>query len=278
MGGSQDGQPRQYVLAIRPHDGKLLWKSEVGIFREGERYYWYYGPREASPQPRLSYRAGSLYVDTHNGLLARLDAESGLVDWGFGYPTDPVQSQGRFFIFFDGMPQAAPTSTCSDPITSGDTLLIKGVKSDHLMAIDPDRMKVAWDRQIAKSARLLAIDETTLYLGGPELSALDLKTRSLRWTAPMPGGCHDGRLLVRRDGLWQLTPRGIFEIDPGTGQVRRIFRGQDSGAEGGDLLLTDRWLVAISNRTVSAYPRGSGAGGSVAREGTGAPKMGGLNE
>ena len=45
----QDNQPRQYVLAIRPHDGKLLWKTEVGIFREGERYYWYYG--RGSPLP-----------------------------------------------------------------------------------------------------------------------------------------------------------------------------------------------------------------------------------
>lgn len=278
MNGGQDGQPRQYVLAIRPHDGKLLWKTEVGIFREGDRYYWYYGPRETSSQPRLAYRAGSVYVDTHNGILARLDAESGIVDWGYGYPTDPIQSQSRFIIFFNGMPQAAPTSACSELLASGDSLLIKGVKSDRLCAIDPDRMKVEWERTIAKSARLLGVDDTTLYLGGPELAALDLRTRSLRWTAPLPGGCYDGRLLVRRDGLWQLTPRGIFEIDPRTGRVRRIFRGQDSGAEGGDLFLTDGWLLAISNRTISAYPRRSAGPERIAREGTTAPKMGSSNE
>jgi hypothetical protein len=37
--------------------------------------------------------------------------------------------------------------------------------------------------------------------------------------------------------------------------VRRIFRGKDLGSAGGDLVLTDRWLLAISNRTISAYPR-----------------------
>jgi hypothetical protein len=156
-------------------------------------------------------------------------------------------------------------------------VLIKGAKSDHLCAIDPDRMKVVWDRPIAKSTRLLGVDDTSLYLGGPELGALDLKTRSLRWTAPLPGGCHDGRLLVRRDGLWQLTARGIFEVDPQSGRIRRIFRGQDSGAEGGDLILTDRWLLAISNRTISAYPRRSGGAERIAREGTTAPR-GGANE
>ena len=43
------------------------------------------------------------------------------------------------------------------------------------------------------TTRLIGIDDTALYLGGPELAALDLKTRSLRWTAPVPGGCYDGR-------------------------------------------------------------------------------------
>ena len=81
-----------------------------------------------------------------------------------------------------------------------------------------------------------------------------------------------------RDGLWQLTPRGIFEIDPQTGRVRRIFRGEDAGAEGGDLILTDRWLLAISNRTISAYPRRSAGAERTAREGTAAPRTGGSNE
>ena len=47
--GGQDSQPRQFVLAIRPHDGKLLWKTEVGIFREGQRYYCTTG--RGTPRP-----------------------------------------------------------------------------------------------------------------------------------------------------------------------------------------------------------------------------------
>jgi hypothetical protein len=65
-------------------------------------------------------------------------------------------------------------------------------------------------------------------------------------------------VLVRPDGLWQLTSRGIYEIDPDTGAVRRIFRGADLGSVGGDLLLTDQLLLAVSNRTITAYPRGPG--------------------
>ena len=43
---------------------------------------------------------GAIYVDTHVGVLARLDAESGELDWGYGYQTEPVQSQSRFFFFY----------------------------------------------------------------------------------------------------------------------------------------------------------------------------------
>jgi len=251
----QQGPPQQFVLAIRPHDGKLLWKTEVGTFRQGQQYF-FYGMGDTSPQPRLAYRAGSVYIDTHVGVLARLDAEAGGLDWGYAYQTDPVQGMSRFF-FFGSRQDQDPTATASVPLDAGDALLIKGAKAGRICAVDPDRMKALWDRPIAKSARLLGVDSGAVYLGGPELGALDRQTRALRWSTSLPGGSNVERVLLRPDGLWQFTPRGIFELDPRSGRVRRIFRGDDAGSSGGDLLLTDRWLLAVSNRTISAYPRGS---------------------
>jgi outer membrane protein assembly factor BamB len=126
--------------------------------------------------------------------------------------------------------------------------------------MDPNRMKVLWERPITKASRLLAVDDRAAYFGGAELSAVDLQTRKLLWATRLPGGSTEGQVLVRPDGIWQLTSRGIFEVDPASGAVRRIFRGMDLGAVGGDLLLTEKWLLAVSNRKISAYPRrGDGA-------------------
>ncbi|WP_422922955.1 PQQ-binding-like beta-propeller repeat protein [Singulisphaera sp. PoT] len=247
------GQPQQFVLAIQPEDGRLIWKVEVATFRQGVPMYYFYYNRDPSPQPRLVHRAGALYVDTQAGILAKLDAETGVLDWGYGYKTDPAQSMDRFFFGYSRPSEA--TSSGSNPIVDGEAFLIKGMQSDRLYALEPNRMKVLWERPISKSARLLGTDETTLFLGGPELSALDLKTRELLWATKLPSGSLDGHLLVRPDGLWQLTPRGVFEIDPKTGAVRRIFRGKDLGAASGSLYLTDRLVLAISNRAISAYPR-----------------------
>ncbi len=254
MANPQQGQqlPQQYLLAIQPHDGKLLWKTEVGTLRQGRPMYYYYNMRDSTPQPRLIYSGGAIYIDTHVGVLARLDADSGTLEWGYGYKTDPLQGQSRFFYYNQTQDQQAASST---PLSLGEAFLVKGMQSERLYAVDPNRMKVLWDRPITKSSRLLGVDDHAVYFGGAELSALDLRTRKLLWATRLPGDSLEGRVLVRPDGIWQLTPRGIFEIDPRTGEVRRIFRGKDLGASWGDLSLTDRWLLAVSNRAISAYPR-----------------------
>ncbi len=265
----QQGRPsHQYVLAIRAIDGKLLWKTEVGTFRNSQRFF-FYGMKDNTPQPRLFHQAGSVYVDTHAGILARLDIETGEMDWGYGYQTEPAQSNDRFLPFWFGMQQQEETTASSEPFRSGESFFVKGAKSERIYALDSDRMKVLWDRPIAKSSRLLGADDRAVFLGGPEISALDRKTRVLLWATRVPGGSLERQVLVRPGGLWQLTPRGIFELDPQSGRVRRIFRGDDTGSDGGDLHMTGRLLLAVSNRTISAYPVATATAATPGRVGEG---------
>jgi outer membrane protein assembly factor BamB len=261
-GNPQQGQGgmQQLVLAIQPHDGKVIWKSEVGSLRQDNRNRWWgWGNREPEAKPRLVFNAGAIYVETHQGVFARLDADSGAPDWGFAYQTDPVQGQGRMMWFWGGpMPQQEPTPEGSVPLLCNENFLLKGLQSTRLNAVDPNRMKVLWERPISKGSRLLAADDKTVYLGGEEISAIDLQSRSLLWATRVPGGCASARVLVQKDGIWQSTPRGIVELDPKTGQVRRFFRGKDLGSVGGDLMLSGPLLISVSNRTITAYPRRAG--------------------
>ena len=82
----------------------------------------------------------------------------------------------------------------------------------------------------------------------------------------------EGRVLVRPDGLWQLTPRGIFEIDPDVGRRAADFPRQGPGGRGRRPVLTDRWLLAVSNRTISAYPRRAAGAEVSARDVTPRPR------
>ena len=130
------------------------------------------------------------------------------------------------------------------------------MQSSRLYAVEPNRMKVLWERPIAKASRLLGADDQRRLSGRRrDQRAWTSGRRKLLWATRVPGGSMEGRVLVRPDGIWQLTPRGIFELDPKSGEVRRIFRGNDLGSVGGDLLLTGSLLLAVSNRTITAYPR-----------------------
>ena len=115
------------------------------------------------------------------------------------------------------MMQPTESTSSSAPLRSGEALFVKGAKSERICALDPDRMKVLWDRPIAKSARLLGADDRAVFLGGPEISALDRQTRTLLWATRVPGGSTEGRVLVRPDGLWQLTPAGDLRARPAVG-------------------------------------------------------------
>jgi outer membrane protein assembly factor BamB len=269
----QQNQPlsQQVVLAIQPHDGKILWKREIGVFRQGQPMYYYYYMRDTSPQPRMFVRAGSLYIDTHIGVLARLDLGSGSLDWGYGYKTEATQGQSRMF-FFPYNPTQTPQAASAVPLDSGDALLVKGAQSSRLYAIDPNRMKALWERPVSNDARLLSVDDRAIYLGGEELGSLDLKSRGLSWATKLPGGSLNSAVLVRSEGVFQLTPRGIFEIDPRSGDVRRIFRGEDLGSAGGDLVLTGGRLLAVSNRAITAYPRRSAGAVEAARNDSATPR------
>src|SRR5262249_28622218 len=128
----QQRQPQQFVLAIRPHDGKVAWKAEVGTYREGQRFY-YYSRMEQEPQPQLVHRGGAIYGDPHRGILARLAADSGPLEWGYGYQTEKYQSSSRFF-YYDM--QSEPMALAGPPLEAEGSFVVKGMKSSRISAFE----------------------------------------------------------------------------------------------------------------------------------------------
>ena len=101
---------------------------------------------------------------------------------------------------------------------------------------------------------LSGADRERIYLGGPEISAYELKTQQLLWSKHVPEGTSWIHPLMTQDRIFQFTPRGIYEIDKQNGDIVRLFRGADMDSLGGNLLLTPKALVAVSNLAITAYP------------------------
>ena len=255
----QESQAHQFVLAIRPHDGKLLWKTEVGSFREAQQFY-YYQMSDSSPQPRLTYHAGSIYIDTHVGVLVRLDAKSGAGRLGLWLP-DRAGPGAEPLLFPDASPDGdhrrrRPIADRRWPDGQGGQVRPRvsdrpGPDEGCLGPADRPGVAPPWGRRQygvprrPRPERLRPPDQ-----GAPVV------------VAPCPAGARTDAFSSAPTGCGSFTPRGIFEVDPPTGRVRRIFRGDDGGDAGGDLVLVDRWLITVSNQTISAYPRGQAGAGA----------------
>jgi outer membrane protein assembly factor BamB len=100
---------------------------------------------------------------------------------------------------------------------------------------------------------IAALDEKYMYFIGQDLSAMDMGSRDLKWSAKLPQVCGN-RPLVSGGHLFVSLGRGIYEIDTASGDTVRIFRGADRDSEGGNLYQGKEELISVSNRSVTAYP------------------------
>ncbi len=148
--------------------------------------------------------------------------------------------------------------TVSPPQIVNGVLYVKGMRSRQMYAVDPVRPKVLWHRPVPKVATLIGVDEGHFYLGGYDISAFDLATRKILWSVKVNLGTTWAKPLLTQGRIYHFSSRGIFEIDKANGNVVHLFRGADLQSLGGELMVTSKALLAISNLAITAYPLGDG--------------------
>jgi outer membrane protein assembly factor BamB len=228
-----------HALAIHAKSGKLAWSTALGS-AAGDPFGSVGGELV---RPQLLHHDHKLYVDTQLGALFELQVDTGVVHWAFQYESDlavnrPSVGEGR-------LPSA--------PIFADGLLYLKGMSSGRLYAIDPSRPAVAWQRPVSPSLMLAGVDETSAYLAGQEVTAIELATRKTRWAQSVPINAPI-RPLVTRDRLYQFSPGGVYELDRVTGEILGVFRGADVDSAGGAVFLADSTLITVSNQAITAYP------------------------
>jgi outer membrane protein assembly factor BamB len=211
---------------------------------------------ERSFQPSMLWHGGHLYVDTHSGSLVQIDAASGQVEWGLNYLSEVTQ-QHRFWGWW-GMQMNQDHFTVGPPQMVNGILYLKGMRSRKLYAVDPQRPRVVSFRSVPIGANLIGIDDTRFYLGGDDISAFDLATRKIIWSVKINLGTSWAQAMMTPARLYHFSSRGIYEIDKANGNVVRVFRGADLESLGGNLIITPKALLAVSNLAVTAYPLTSG--------------------
>jgi outer membrane protein assembly factor BamB len=226
-----------HVLCFRTDDGKQLWDTVVpaGKLLVNNFYHGYAVPTPATDGTWVFALFGS-------GVLAALDYDGNIV-WRQEVPYQRETDNG----------------VCSSPILYKDTVIIPGIQSRGLRALDKRTGKVKWEQQtkqrntMATPALVGVGGRTQLihYAGG--IQALDPDTGTLLWSCRAPTAQSSPAL---GDGLlYADAGRGGQQgaaIDPtGTGDVSKThvkWQTRVEGVAGASAVIIDRHVYRASGQ------------------------------
>ncbi len=243
VGAQKAGQGRELALLIlNAADGKLQKTIEIGSYAVDQNQLYF----DTAPRPTFAWHHDRLYVDTHAGALVAVDPRSGGLDWAVLYECPPPSS-GYYYNYLP------PQFDVSGPLVVDGLVFCKGMRSPRLLGVTADGPTLVWNRPVLSSAVLVAADDACVYLGGEELTAYSLKTQELIWATQLPRAVDWSMPLVTDNRLYQFTSRGVCEVDKATGEILRIFRGNDLESMGGRMFVSPSVLVTVSNLGIRAY-------------------------
>jgi outer membrane protein assembly factor BamB len=237
------------LVATEIETGRQLWTVQLGTPQNANNNPYGRGGFSFGG-PKILSGGGMLFVATNNGALLAVSIAGRQVEWALQHDTKPQMGNQRFWI--NGM-MVAPTESPGTLLDSDGVFYVKDASSHLMYVVDPAGPSVKWKRSISADESVVTISNGTAYLVGGEISALDLKSRKLLWSTKLPQGRQSEQSLVCLDHIYVPTARGIFDIDPSNGDIRRIFRGADRDSGAARLILAGDKLIAISDTAVTAY-------------------------
>jgi outer membrane protein assembly factor BamB len=245
IGLGQDNATMQ-LLAIGIATGQVQWRLPLGTPQNANNFRGGFGFGGG----KMLAVGGSLYVATNNGALLAVDVSGHEIQWALQHDTRPFSDNQNFW--WNGM-VVSPSDSPETLIFRDGTLYLKDGGARLLYALDPAEPAVQWKRPLSGDEAIVAIKGQVAFLLGSDLSALDLKSRKLLWSTKIPGENLTLRPLVCPGHIFVPTARGVFDLDPASGDTRGSFRGADRDSRTSRLILAGDKLIAISDVAVTAY-------------------------
>lgn len=193
---------------------------------------------------------GHLLVAVDEGALLAVDIDEKRIAWAYRFEapaTGPNQYQSN---------QVTAASTLhprTSAVRVGNTVYLKDSRRSLLVSYNIAKRKPDWVRQIQSASQVVAIDETSVFVLGEELLALDRETGGLVWAARLPMQNSGLSAEILGEAIVVFTGRGLYELNRHDGSVIRIHREVDSESNGGKVLRFGDKLITVSERAISAW-------------------------
>ena len=265
-----------HVLALDARTGDAVWSAPLATVPVGLAVQ----RRDPKDDPEaavdllhdgvaLTVDRGAVYVATQAGMIARLDARDGLIEWAVPYRRGRLDEDSRAVLL---------ARRGGAPVVVGDRLIVAPRDRHGVMALDTATGAMLWDRPWEASRRMLGragADGNSLVLlaGGEGVVAVDAATGERRWVREVKraseaseGGEVEatlvGRVVWISDGQHVtalnaasgevLTTLNTDADSPGQIESLAITGGIAAGAAGPDGHASDR--VIVTRQTAVASP------------------------
>ncbi|MFI5379067.1 MAG: PQQ-binding-like beta-propeller repeat protein [Tepidisphaerales bacterium] len=256
MAGHRQNNAEMRLAAIEAKTGKLEWEMLLGTPQTGPNYRG----EPQMPQPSLMYHEGMLYVLTNNGAMLAVNLPGRKLEWAFTYEMPPQTNMNMWWGWRPAQGKVKDSTGLA--VIRGGVMYLKEAGGSVLHAIDLGGPSLKWKRPVGANDMIAQIDDRFMYFIGEDVSAMDMKSRDLKWSTRLPQQC-TVRPLMSGNHLFVALGRGIYEFDTGNGDTVKIFRGADREALGGVLYQAKDKLICVSNLAVTAYPMKAAGTASV---------------
>jgi outer membrane protein assembly factor BamB len=261
MQGRIDYHVACYELAT----GELLWSTPV-VSGQRERNMFGRSVSEFCAAP-LTVVGDRVLAQSELGTIASLDLFTGNIQWQATYPQIPLPKTRAYNAGSRNL-----TWRLTPPLVQGELILATPSDSEELVALRladgafvwsyPEEHLQALDHKTRQLGfrQLLGADESTLFLAGSKLTALQ-KPGGLASSAPFsPQWTEvvdrpDSSPRAQLFGAHVVAPNSLRRevYDRRTGARLAALSGSWSGGEVGNLCLVDGALFSLSNQGISGY-------------------------
>lgn len=160
-----------YVVAIRPDNGEIAWKTLIGSAQQELNMFG--RPVREAVGSNVATGNGRLYYLTNLGACAALDILSGRMEWLYRYERIPIYIPDRALfntIYRD------PSWFHSPIILANNFIYFAPLDSQYLYCLDAWTGELRWRRHRGSHRYLLTVAEGKVVLGGQNLEVLNAFT------------------------------------------------------------------------------------------------------
>ena len=193
---------------------------------------------------------GTVYCATGVGIVSRVDARDGRLEWAHRYPRTKCPRKER--------PGSHPWEGDSSiswgarPLVAGSRVICMPRDHNGVFALDVDTGRLAWQNAFVHPARAVGIFEGALLVYDHRtVVSLDLATGATRWFRTFEEGDLRGAQPIE-SSIYVGTPRGLCRLDARSGVAIERMAWGEKERQVLDYAILDKALYVVSDEAAPA--------------------------